>query len=80
MADEFMKRGISGKLYNYFSKDIVHIINLSQVEFYGENNVMPIDVVISDDRKHPGKKLVVFIYEKDKTKDVFMAWSNREHE
>lgn len=73
--DEYIKRGISGRKYDYFSKDYVRILNLQQIDFYiNEFNVTPIDVVISDDRKNPDKKVVLFVFKKDETYDAYDAW------
>lgn len=73
--DEYIKRGISGKKYDYFSKDYVRILNLQQIDFYiNEFGITPIDVVISDDRKNPDKKVVLFVFKKDETYEAYDAW------
>lgn len=82
MSESFMKRGISGKKYDYFSKDILRIVNLHQVDFFmQEYGLVPIDVVLSDDRKHPDKKIVLFIFEKtEKCQEAYATWRDREHD
>jgi hypothetical protein len=40
---------------------------------------VPIDVMLSDDRKRPGKKIVLFLFSKEETKDAYTAWCEREH-
>ena len=79
--DEYIKRGISGKKYDYFSKDYVRILNLQQIDFYiNEFGITPIDVIISDDRKNPDKKVVLFVFKKDETYEAYDAWVKREQE
>ena len=79
--DEYIKRGISGKKYDYFSKDYVRILNLQQIDFYiNEFNITPIDVIISDDRKNPDKKVVLFVFKKDQTYEAYDAWVKRGQE
>lgn len=82
MSQEFWKRSpLTGQKYDYFSKDILHIVNLSQVDFYmNECDLVPIDVMLSDDRKRPGKKIVLFLFSKEETKDAYTAWCEREHD
>lgn len=79
--DEYIKRGISGKKYDYFSKDYVRILNLQQIDFYiNEFNIVPIDVIISDDRKNPDRKVVLFVFKKDETYAAYDAWVKRGQE
>ena len=64
MADEFWKRSpVTGRKYDYFSKDVVHLVNLAQCDYYmNECGVMPLDIMLTDDRKRPGKKIVLFCF------------------
>ena len=82
MADEYWKRSpVTGRKYDYFSKDVIHILNLAQADFYmNERGIMPLDIMLSDDRKRPGKKVVLFCFSKEETKDAYIAWCEREHE
>lgn len=45
-----------------------------------ECDLVPIDVMLSDDRKRPGKKIVLFLFSKEETKDAYAAWCEREHD
>ena len=74
-----MKRSpITGKRYNIFSRDILHLVNLDQCAYYIEEwDLVPLDIVLSEDRNRPGKKIVVFIFDKDDTKDAYAAWMAR---
>lgn len=79
--EEYIKRGISGKKYDYFSKDYVRILNLQQVDCYiNEFGIVPVDVVISDDRKNPGKKVVLFVFKRDETYEAYDVWTRRGHQ
>lgn len=82
MADEFWKRSpITGRKYDYFSKDIVHLVNLAQCDYYmNECGVMPLDIMLTDDRQRPGKKIVLFCFSKEETKEAYQAWCTRDHE
>ena len=79
MSEEFIKRSpVTGRKYDYFSKDVLHLVNLSQVDYYMTNfNIMPLDIVLSDDRKHPGKKIVLFMFSKEETADAYKSWIER---
>lgn len=79
MADEFWKRSpVTGQKYDYFSKDIVHLVNLSQCDYYmNECGIMPLDIMFSDDRKHPGKKIVLFCFSKEQTREAYESWVKR---
>lgn len=75
----FIKRSpITGRKYDYFSKDVLHLINFSQCFFYIEEyNIIPLDIVLSDDRQRPGKKIVMFLFDKNETKEAYEAWCKR---
>lgn len=78
----FMRRSkLTGKQYDYFSKDIIRLLNLQQIAYLcDECDLIPIDVVLSEDRKRPGKKVVVYIFEKTpEFMEAFHEWQNREH-
>lgn len=82
MKETYIKRSpITGRKYDYFSKDIVHLVNLAQCDFYmNECGVMPLDIMLSDDRKNPGKKVVLFCFSKEETRDAYIAWCERQRE
>ena len=77
--EQYIKRSpITGRKYDYFSKDIVRILNLSQIEFYVTTcDVMPLDIYISNDRKNPNKKIVVFVFSKEETQRAYDLWCKR---
>lgn len=81
MGTEFWKRSpVTGRKYNYFSKDVLHIVNLSQVDFYmNECGIMPLDIMLTDDRKRPGKKMVLFCFSKEESKEAYNLWCERDH-
>lgn len=82
MGTEFIKRSpITGRKYDYFSKDILRIINFEQSFFYIEEfNIIPLDIILSDDRQRPGKKIVLFLFDKNETKEAYTAWCTRKKE
>lgn len=72
MNDEFFRHStVTGKSYNVF--DCIKILNIFQSIFYMENNVYPVDIVISDDRK-TGRKCLVFYFIREETKTVYDTW------
>lgn len=79
MGTEFIKRSpITGRKYDYFSKDILRIVNFEQSFFYIEEyNIIPLDIILSDDRQRPGKKIVLFLFDKNETKEAYAAWCTR---
>jgi hypothetical protein len=42
--------------------------------------IIPLDIVLSDDRNRPGKKVVLFLFSRQETKEAYSAWCNRKHE
>lgn len=81
MTTEFWKRSpITRRRYDYFSDDVVRLVNFSQAFYYIEDmGIVPLDIVLSEDRKRPGKKVVLFLFSKEETKDAYAAWCAREH-
>ena len=77
---KFIKRSpITGRKYDYFSKDTLRILNYYQSFYYIEEfNIIPLDIVLTDDRQRPGKKIVLFLFDKNETKEAYAAWCNRE--
>lgn len=65
---------VTGK--DYKPKETVRLVNLRQIEYYCENNVMPVDIYISRDFK-TNKPIVCFLFLRDETKDVYDAWCKR---
>ena len=78
----FIKRSpITGRKYNYFSDDIVRILNFEQAFYYVEEmGIIPLDITLSDDRKKPGKKVILFLFSREETRDAYASWCEREHE
>lgn len=78
----YIKRSpITGRKYDYFDDDVVRLLNFEQSFFYIEEmGIIPLDIVLSDDRNRPGKKVVLFLFSRQETKDAYSAWCNRKHE
>ena len=71
--DEFIKRSkLTGEKYNVFDPDIARIVNLKQIIFYLQLDLIPIDICVSEDRT--GKKILVYLYRKSETKEAFDRW------
>ena len=49
--------------------------NIKQQIFYLENGVFPIDIYTSFDEKND-RKIIVMIFEKEKTKELYQKWKN----
>lgn len=82
MSTTFIKRSpITGRKYDYFGDDVIRLLNFEQSFFYIEEmGIIPLDIVLSDDRKRPGKKVVLFLFSKQETQDAYKAWCEREHD
>ena len=77
--EEYIRRSkLTGKKYNVFDPDIVRIVNMQQVAYYISQDIMPIDVYVSLDKKDPTKKVLVYLYDKKETVEVFDRWCRRE--
>ena len=60
---------------NYYINEINRICNIKQQIFYLENGVFPIDIYTSFDEKND-RKIIVMIFEKEKTKELYQKWKN----
>ena len=66
-----VKSHITQREYNLFS--CVKIINIQQACAYIDNGVYPVDIKSSIDNK-TGKRCVVFLFDKNESKDVYDKW------
>lgn len=62
---------LTGKYYD--EKDAIRIVNTKQAAFYWKNGVKPISVYPGDDLK-TGELILVFVFSKSKTKDLYKEW------
>lgn len=67
------------KSRDYLPKDVVRIVNQKQVLLYAKNDVYPIDMYTSVDEK-TNNTILVMIYLKEDTFDVYKKWCNYELE
>ena len=67
------------KARDYSPKDVVRIVNQKQVLLYAKNNVYPIDMYASIDDK-TNNTILVMIYLKEDTSEVYKKWCNYELE
>ena len=68
------KSSITGKYYNLF--DSVRILNLKQVTAYIEHGVLPLHIYTSKDDS--GKSVLVFLFDREETKEVYDLWCKHE--
>ena len=68
-----IKTNINARDYKY--NEVVRICNVKQQIFYLSSSVYPIDIYTSYDDKND-RKIIVMIFEKDKTKELYKKWLN----
>ena len=68
-----IKTNIKARDYKY--NEVVRICNVKQQIFYLSSGVYPIDIYTSYDDKND-RKIIVMIFEKDKTKELYQKWLN----
>ena len=68
-----IKTNINASDYKY--NEVVRICNVKQQIFYLSSGVYPIDIYTSYDDKND-RKIIVMIFEKDKTKELYQKWLN----
>lgn len=72
---EFLRYSkIIGERYNLF--ECVRIVSLPQVIFYIENDIPLLDVYSSKDVK-TGRKILVFLFKKEDTKEIYEEWCKK---
>ena len=69
-----MIKGLSG--INYKASEAIRIIGESQISAYWLNGVRPLDIFPSRDKN--GKHILVGVFKKSETKDVFDKWVKHE--
>lgn len=70
-----IKTNISSR--DYKQNEVVRICNVKQQIFYLGSGVYPIDIYTSYDDKNE-RKIIVMIFEKNKTKELYQKWLNYE--
>lgn len=70
-----IKGRFSGKEYE--PSEAIRILDPMQAALYWENGVMPLDIYSSRDYK-TNKALIVFVFKREDTKEVFDLWCKRE--
>ena len=64
---------------DYILKDVVRIVNPKQQLLYIKNQVYPIDIYASMDNK-TGNAIIVMIFLKEDTSEVYKKWCDHELE
>lgn len=72
----FKKKKIKSNLcpIDYYPEDVVRIVNPRQYGLYIKNHVYPIDTYSSIDDN--GKDVLIMIFLKSSTNEVYKAWCN----
>lgn len=63
------------KSRDYTQNEVVRICNIKQQIFYLGSGIYPIDIYSSYDDKND-RKIIVMIFEKEKTKNMYQKWLN----
>lgn len=73
----FLKRSITtGKKYNIFDPDILHILNYKQACFYASKGCDLLNVQLSKDRR-TGEPVFVYWFSREETKAAYDEWCKR---
>lgn len=72
-----MKVKTNLKPRDYFANEVVRIVNIKQQILYTKNNVYPIDMYTSIDVE-TNNPVLVMIYLKNDTTEVYKKWRNYE--
>lgn len=73
--EKFKRRSrITGEYYYLFES--VRILNLKQVTAYIDNGIIPLDIYTS--RDDDGKPVLVFLFDREETKEVYDLWCKHE--
>lgn len=67
----YTKSVVTQREYDIFN--CVKIVNIQQACAYIENNILPVDIKVSNDPK-TNKRCVVFYFDKTESKDVYDKW------
>lgn len=75
MNNSFVRKSnLTHEEYDYFKT--VKIKNVNQASAYIEHDVFPEDIRV--ERTEDNKRVIVFYFDKEKSKDVFDKWCNYE--
>lgn len=74
---EKVKSEFTGK--EYCPTRCVRLINTSQVAFFWSRGALPVDIYASVDF-NTEKPILVYIFEKDATRELYEEWKNRKNE
>lgn len=66
---------MSGKKYRL--SDVVKIVDPKQQKLYIKNEVYPIDMFTTKDL-YSDNQILVMLFNKEETKDLYIKWKNRE--
>lgn len=69
------KSNISGKEYRL--SDVVRIVDPKQQKLYVKNEVYPVDMFTTKDL-YSDNQILVMIFNKEETKDLYVKWLNHE--
>lgn len=74
--EECVRRSrLTGKHYNLFGDEIVRIVNMQQATAYISHDILPIDIYPSE---KDGRKILVFLFDREETREVYDLWCKHE--
>lgn len=70
---------VKGRFSNkeYYANEAIRILDPQQAALYWAHGIEPLDIYSSRDYK-TGKALIVFVFKRDETKEVFDLWCKHE--
>ena len=72
-----MKSSLTGEFFD--ERDSIRIVNPKQAAFYwGKKGLKPLNIYPSQDFK-TGEDIIVYIFSKSKTQEVYEEWKKRGH-
>lgn len=76
-----MDNKVKGKFSNkeYYASEAIRILDPRQAALYWNHHIEPLDIYPSRDYK-TNKALIVFVFKRDETKEVFDLWCKHELE
>ncbi|WP_418756039.1 hypothetical protein [Eubacterium ventriosum] len=74
-----MKVNTHLKSHDYCLKDVCRIVNQKQQLLYIKNNVYPIDIYTSIDQR-TGNDIIVMIFSRKESEELYRLWCNYELE
>ena len=69
---EVIHSDVTGKDYDI--KGVIRLINQRQIATYMRSGILPVDIYPSVDYKDPSKPIMVYIFDKSDTEEIYKKW------